>query len=206
MISSEMISSNVHRLMSVMLAAALALAATAAEPAQGKPYVDPNAYARYEAAMAPKPGDPMAVEWQKANEAAIRAATAPEALAAHVKDAAAAKALLAKVKGAYASDPMALTVAAAVTQFVVRPDDCGWLCSVGRFFAFWRTCPRTVWTEARLSCAEASGDVYVKMFCLDQLRWCGCAGQADAVRLLGEKAGDRAVNEFAALVARELAR
>ena len=200
---NPMNSSNVYRLASFGLAVVLALAATAAEPAK---YVDPNAYAGYGPAMAPKAGDPMAVEWQNANDAALKAATTPEALAAHVRDAESAKALLGKVKGAYATDPMTLTVAGAVTQFVAQPDDCGWLCSIGRFLAFWRTCPRTVWTRALLSCAKESPDVYVQMFCLDQLRWCGFPCQADAVRELGASAKDKSVKDFAAMVARELAK
>ena len=84
--------SNVYRLMSFGLAAVLAIAATAAEPAKEKKYVDPNEYASYGPGTASKAGDPSVAEWQKANEAAIKAATTPEALKAHLKDAAAAKA------------------------------------------------------------------------------------------------------------------
>ena len=197
--------SSIYRLMSFVLAASIALAA-GAEPEKAKKYVDPNPYAGYGPAMAARPGDPMAVEWQKENEVALKAATAPEALEAYVKDADAAKALLAKVKGAYATDPSVLTVAAAVSQFVMRPDDCGWLCSVGRFFAFWRTCPRTVWSEALISCAGDAKDVYVQMFCLDQLRWCGLPSQAEKVRAFADVATDKSVKDFAVWVARELAR
>ena len=198
--------SNIYRLMSFGLAAILALAATAVEPAKERKYVDPNEYASYGPGTASKPGDPSVAEWQKGNEAALKAATAPEVLETYVKDADAAKALLAKVKGAYASDPMALTVAAAVSQFVMRPDDCGWLCSVGRFIAFWRTCPRTVWTEALISCAGETKDTYVQMFCLDQLRWCGLPCQAEKVRALADAVPDKSVKDFAGWVARELAR
>ena len=190
----------------LLIAMMMAGACLAADEPAKKQYVDPNAYAGYGPAMAPKAGDPMAVEWQKDNEAALKAATSPEALKAYVNDAESAKALLAKVKGAYSSDPMTLTVAAAVTQFVMQPDDCGWLCSVGRFFAFWRTCPRTVWAEALLSCAQEAKDVYVQMFCLDQLRWCGLPCQADKVSAFGAAAGDKSVKDFAAMVARELAK
>ncbi len=189
-------------LIAVMMVAGACLAAD--EPAKAKKFVDPNAYAGYGAAMAPKQNDPMAVEWHNKNDAALKAATTPEALKAYVNDAESAKALLAKVKGAYYSDPMTLTVAAAVTQFVMQPDDCGWLCSVGRFFAFWRTCPRTVWTEALLSCPKESKDVYVQMFCLDQLRWCGTSSQAADIKAFGASARDKAVRDFAEMVAREL--
>lgn len=196
--------SNVYRLMSFGLAAVFALAATAAEPAKEKKYVDPNEYASYGPGTASKAGDPSVAEWQKANEAAIKAATAPEALKAHLQDAAAAKELLAKVKGAYASDPMALTVAAAVSQHVMKPDDCGFFCAIGRFLAFWQTDERTLWTAALLDTATESKDAYVQMFCLEQLRWCGLAKQAAAVRTFGEVAADKAVKDFAAWVAREL--
>ena len=197
---------NVYRLMSFGLVAVLALATTAAEPAKEKKYVDPNEYANYGPGTASKPGDPMVAEWQKANAEALKAATTPEALKAHLKDAAAAKALLGKVKGAYASDPMALTVAAAVSQHVMQPDDCGWLCAIGRTLAFWRTDERDVWTEALLDTATQSKDVYVQMFCLDQLRWCGLACQAEKVRALADVATDKSVKDFADWVARELAR
>ena len=202
----KMISSNVYRLMSFALAACLALAATAAEPAKEKKYVDPNAYASYGPGTASKPGDPSVAEWQKANEAAIKAATAPEALEAHVKDAAAAKALLGKVKGAYASDPMVLTVAAAVSQQVMKPDDCGFFCAIGRFLAFWQTDARTIWAGALLDTATQSKDAYVQMFCLEQLRWCGLPCQAEKIRALAGVAADKSVKDFADWVAREIAK
>ena len=78
-----------------------------------KRYVDPNPYAGYGSAMAQKAGDPMAVEWQNANDAAVAAATTPKALASHLWDAKDAEALLARVKGAYESDPLDLTVIGA---------------------------------------------------------------------------------------------
>ena len=190
----KMISSNVYRLMSFGLAAVLTLAATAA-PAKEKKYVDPNAYASYGPGTATKAGDPSAAEWQKANEAAIKAATTPEALKAHLKDAAAAKALLGKVKGAYASDPMALTVAAAVSQHVMKPCKC----------PKQATC-RALWSAALLDTAAQSKDVYVQMFCLEQLRWCGLPCQAEKVSALAEVAADKSVKDFADWVARELAR
>lgn len=175
----------------VMVAGACFASAQAKE----KKYVDPNAYAGYGPAMASKAGDPMAVEWQKKNEAAIKAATAPEALKAHLKDAAAAKALLGKVKGAYASDPIVLTVAAAVTQQVMTPCKCPKQAS-----------RRALWSEALLETATWSNDAYVQMFCLDQLRWCGLPGQAEKVTAFAGVASDKSVKDFAAWVARELAR
>ena len=190
----KMNSSNVYRLMSFVLAASIAVVA-AAKPAKEKKYVDPNAYASYGAAMAAKAGDPMAVEWHNKNEAAIKAATTSEALKAHVRDAAAAKALLGKVKGAYSSDPMALTVAAAVSQEVMRPCKC----------PKQATC-RALWSAALLETATQSKDAYVQMFCLDQLRWCGLPSQAEKVSAFAEVAADKSVKDFADWVARELAK
>ena len=187
--------SNVYRLMSFGLAAVLALAATAAEPAKEKKYVDPNEFASYGPGTATKVGDPSAAEWQKANEAAIKAATTPEALKAHVKDAAAAKALLGKVKGAYASDPMVLTVAAAVSQQVMKPCKCPKQATY-----------RALWTAALLDTATQSKDVYVQMFCLDQLRWCGLPCQAEKLSAFADVAADKSVKDFADWVARELAK
>ena len=192
-----MISSNVYRLMSFGLAAALALAATAAEPVKEKKYVDPNEYASYGPGTASKAGDPTVAEWQKENEAAIKAATTPEALKAHLKDAAAAKALLAKVRGAYASDPMALTVAAAVSQHVVCP--CAQKCPKNA------AC-RAIWSAALLDTATKSKDVYVQMFCLEQLRWCGLPCQAEKLSAFADVAADKSVKDFADWVARELAK
>ena len=178
--------------------------AAAAEPTKEKKYIDPNEYASYGPGTASKVGDPSAAEWQKANAAAIKAATEPDALKAHVKDAAAAKALLGKVKGAYASDPTVLTVAAAVTQHVMNLDDCGFFCAIGRFLAFWRTDERTIWSDALLDAATQSNDVYVQMFCLEQLRWCGLSSQAGKIRAFAESAADKSVKDFAGWVAREL--
>ena len=101
---------------------------------QKKKYVDPNAFADYGAAMASVAGNPMAVEWQKAAEAQLAAATTPKALAEYVWDAASAESLLAKVQGAYKTDPLTLAVIGAVSQYVMeavigRADGCQKRCS-----------------------------------------------------------------------------
>ena len=62
--------------------------------ADEKKYVDPNPFADYGAAMKSTPGNPMAVEWQNAQEAALVAATSDAALEACVATPAAAEALL----------------------------------------------------------------------------------------------------------------
>ena len=148
-------------------------------------YVDPNKYSGYGAAMARKPGDPMAVEWQAANGAKIAEATTPAALAAHLKDAASAAALLARVKEAYAGDPLDLTVIAAVSQYsmdasVGRPGGCQKVCKTPGA----APCPRKVWNLALIDAFRKSKDEYVQTFLLDQLRWCCCRACKDDVRNL----------------------
>lgn len=133
-----------------------------------------------------------AVHWQNANDAALKAATAPEALKAFVADAKAADALLAQVKPAYLTDPMVATQIAAVTQLVMKPG-----------------CPkaadaRELWVEALLRAAKNSDDAYRTVFFLDQLRWCASDDEADDVEAIGEDSDDRAVKQMTALVAREL--
>lgn len=135
---------------------------------------------------------PDAVHWQNANDAAIKAATAPEALAPFLASEEAADALLAQVKPAYLTDPMVATQIAAITQLVMKPG-----------------CPkaaaaRELWVEALLDAAEDSKDAYRTVFFLDQLRWCAGADEADDVEEIGEDSTDQAVKQMAALVAREL--
>ena len=140
-----------------------------------KRYVDPNPYAGYGPAMAQKAGDPMAVEWQNANDAAVAAATTPKALASHLWDAKDAEALLARVKGAYESDPLDLTVIGAVSQYVMeavigRADGCQKCCSTPGA----APCQRKIRNMALINAIKKSKDEYVQTFMLDQLRWCGC--------------------------------
>ena len=139
-------------------------------------YKDPNAYADYGAAMASKPGDPMAVEWQNANNAKLAEATTPKALAAYVWDQKDAEALLARVKSAYEADPMDLTIIGAVTQYVMealigRPNGCQKRCGTPGA----APCQRKIWNLALIAAFSKSKDEYVQTFMLDQLRWCACA-------------------------------
>ena len=55
------------------------------------------------------------------------------------------------------------------------------------------------------STAEESGDTYVKMACLDQLRWCGCDCPCvlKRIRAIGAQ-GDKSVKDFSEMVVREL--
>ncbi len=193
--------SNCCRLMSFVFSVAFVFAAVAAGDASKDSYVDPNPYASYGAAMASKARDPMAVEWQNRCDRAVKAATAPDVLASHVSSTCAALSLLKCVKGAYATDPLVLIVVASTTQYVMDPaaDRC-------RCGCFRCGDARKVWSEALLLRAGSTSDAYVAMLCLDQLRWCGFPSQVAAVRNIGEKSKDRAVRDFAAMVARELAK
>jgi hypothetical protein len=130
---------------------------------------------------------------------AIDEATSDEVIASFVKDAASAQALLAKVKGAYASDPLVLTQIATVSQWVMLPD--AW------YNIFWdglHASGRKVWVEQLLEKAATSSDNYIKVFCLDQLRWCAGEDDIDDILEIGAKSGDKAVKEFAETVARGL--
>ena len=140
------------------------------------------------------------VEWENTNDVALAEATAEDALAGFVADEASARALLAQVKGAYRSDPLVLCQVAAVSQWVMSPEPC-WLC-------FWKPSPaegRKVWVKALLVTAEETKDAYVKMACLDQLRWCGCDCPCvlKRIRAIGAR-GDKSVRDFSEMVVREL--
>lgn len=170
----------------------LALAATlsfAAGGGKAKQPADPNPYAGYGKAMAAVKGDPMAVEWQNQNKAALAEATSDAALAAVVRDAASAKALLDTVKPNYATCPLKACQMAAVTQFVMRPG---------------QTSARALWADALAAACQKAADDSVKMTYLDQLRWCGTEKQVAAIR---KGAGSsKAVRDFADMVIREIQR
>lgn len=159
--------SSVLRL-TAALAFAVCVAGCATEPKYGAftPKTTPQpstvAFADYGAAMAHQDGYQMAYEWQRANDAAVRAATTPETLKAFVASDAAADALLAKIGTSYDGDPIALTQIAAVTQLVMCPK-----------------CPksparRKVWVAALERRRAATDDGYVRTFCDQQLRFCAC--------------------------------
>ena len=138
---------------------------------------------------AAKPADaPAAEKWQAQNKAKLAEATKDEVLAAFVKDAAAASALLAEVKPGFQTCPVKAFQIAAVTQYVMLPGKSG----------------RALWAGQLLAFAEKAEQTDVKMFYIDQLRWCGLKAQAAKVRALGASAKEKAVAEFAAQVAEEL--
>ena len=131
---------------------------------------------------------PAAEKWQAQNKAKLADATKDEVLAAFVKDAASASALLAEVKPGFQTCPVKAFQIAAVTQYVMLPGKAG----------------RALWTEQLLAFAEKAEQPDVKMFYIDQLRWCGLKAQAEKVRELGKASGKKCVQEFAEQVATEL--
>ena len=138
---------------------------------------------------AAKPTDaPASEKWQAQNKAKLAEATKDEVLAAFVKDVASASALLAEVKPGFQTCPVKAFQIAAVTQYVMLPGKAG----------------RALWTEQLLAFAEKAEQPDVKMFYIDQLRWCGLTTQAEKVRELGKVSGKKCVQEFAEQVATEL--
>ncbi|MBO7684035.1 MAG: hypothetical protein J6T51_04855 [Kiritimatiellae bacterium] len=138
---------------------------------------------------AAKPTDaPAAEKWQAQNRAKLADATKDEALAAFVKDKASASALLSEVKPGFQTCPVKAFQIAAVTQYVMLPGKAG----------------RALWTEQLLAFAAKADAADVKMFYLDQLRWCGLKSQAGKVRGIARASKEKAVVEFAEQVATEL--
>ena len=154
-------------------------------------YKDPNPYFDYGPAMSSKKGDPMAVEWQAQNKAALAAATSDDALVCFVRDDASARALLAEVKPNYGTDPLKACQIAAVSQFVMRP---GWESA------------RRIWADALVKAFVTATDDTVRMAYLDQLRWCGTKKHAGAIQVIASTCRSSAVRDFANVVIRELGR
>ena len=105
-------------------------------------------------------GVPTGVEWQRKNDAALKAATSPAALAKFVESDASADALLAQIGPAYRGDPLVLTQIAGVTQLVMCP-----ACDKA-------TARRKVWIAALERARDGAKDGYVRTFCRQQLDIC----------------------------------
>lgn len=131
---------------------------------------------------------PTAVVWSKDNDAKLKAATSDDIVSTIAATEANSLTLLGKLKGAYATDPYVMVLVGAVSQ---------WVMANGRDAA------RRTWTDALLKTAETASDDYVKMTCLDQLRWCGDGTSVARIRTIGAKGGP-SVRDFAAMVEREL--
>ena len=138
---------------------------------------------------AAKPTDaPASEKWQAQNRAKLAEATKDEVLAAFVKDEASASTLLSEVKPGFQTCPIKAFQIAAVTQYVMLPGKTG----------------RALWAGQLLAFAEKSEQPDVKMFYIDQLRWCGLKAQAEKVRDIAKASKEKAVVEFAEQVATEL--
>ena len=105
-------------------------------------------------------GVPTGVEWQRTNDAALKAATTPAALSKFVESDAAADALLAQIGPAYKGDPLVLTQIAGVTQLVMCPK-----CDKA-------PARRKVWVAALERARDGTKDDYVRTFCRQQLDIC----------------------------------
>lgn len=164
-----------------------------------KGYRDPNPYGTYKPAMVSTPEQPLSYNWSLANDATLKKATCCKALAAVVADDDSAEALLEKVQGAYKTDALVASQIAAVTQWVMQPDS--W------YNFLWdgpRAAGRKVWTEELIDRAEDADDVYVKLFCLEQLRFCAYPCQADDILEIGVESKNANVRDFAEMIVRGL--
>ena len=178
----------------------LAFVAVTAAAAFSAPETDPNPYADYEAAMTSPADNPFAAVWQNDNKAYLAYHLSDAEVSRFAADEASARGLLAAVKDNWETDALKAEQIAAVSQWVMTSEP--------PWYDFWSPSPaagRKIWTAALLETARTTKTTYVKMFCLDQLRWCGygCPGFVGRVREIGNGA-DRSVVEFAACVAREL--
>lgn len=131
---------------------------------------------------------PTAVAWSITNNTSLAAATSELVIAGFPRSETSAQELLGKLKGAYQTDPYVMTQVGAVSQWVMRPG---------------LDKDRKTWTQALLKTAENTSDTYMKMTCLDQLRWCGSEDDVARIRAIGEK-GDKSVTDFSEMVVREL--
>ena len=105
-------------------------------------------------------GVPTGVEWQRVNDAELKAATTPAALAKFVESDVAADALLAQIGLAYKGDPLVLTQIGCVTQLVMCP-----ACDKA-------PARRKLWVAALERARANATDDYVKTFCRQQLDLC----------------------------------
>ncbi len=138
---------------------------------------------------AKKADAPSSEKWQQDNRAKLEELTKTCVLAAFVKDEASAAALLSEVKPDYKTCPEKAFQIAAVTQYVMTKEGAA---------------GRKLWAGQLLAFAERADKPDVKMYFMDQLRWCGCKCQAEKVRALGVAASCKCVKDFAVMVASEL--
>ena len=134
---------------------------------------------------------PKSEEWQAANRAALDKETSAAACAEVLASAKSADVLLGAVKTGYKTCPMAAEKIAAVTQYVMTPAGAA---------------KRDLWADALFAHAQLAKESDVACWYLDQLRWCGRADQAEAVRSWGASHKcKKCVGAFSVMVADELA-
>lgn len=177
---------------------ALIAAAAAVVFADAAPAKDPVApFDDYGAAMASDKARPMAVEWQNANDAELAKLDADWADDFLAGGRTAVDGLLAEVKPGYATDAAKATQIAVLSQRVMVVFPQPWW----KFWASEAHPSRKLWASRLLAFATDSASVDVKLFFLDQLRWCGYPGQASDVLAIK---GPKELTDFAEMVAAEL--
>ncbi len=181
------------RKMLMAVVSAFVMVAFAAEPAKGPA----TPFDEYEKAMASSAKHPKAVEWQAANSAELAKLDDAWADGFLAGGRPAIDALLAEVKPGYATDAMKATQIAVLTQRTMARLPCPWW----KFWADGDHPARAMWASRLLAFAAESNSTDVKLFFLDQLRWCGYPTQAKDIRAIK---GDAAVSGFAEMVAAEL--
>lgn len=180
-------------LFAIVVAAGAFLYAKDEAPTGQEDLKDPVApFNDYGPAMVSDAQQPFAVVWHNEHAAVLDKAVSDETLAGFVKDDKSAAALLSMVRWAYDTDALVSIQIAAVSQWVMMPK---------------REEARKVWVNALMDRIEGTKDSYVKEFCLDQLRWCGCSCPKLVARIkaVEETSQDKAVKDLAGIVLREIA-
>lgn len=161
-------------------------------------YKDPNEYGDYNLAMASNPDFLKAVEWQNTNNTCILKIDNAWCAEQFAKGEANLEKLLGQVEGAYNSDAMVLTKIAALTQYAMVCKAPWWTFGIGR------SDERLLWTKLLLAKAALSKDNYVKMFMIDQLRWCAFSNQAKDLENIAKASSDVGVKSIACMAIREI--
>lgn len=134
---------------------------------------------------------PLGTKWHLDNLDELKRATSDKAIADILSSREKTDELLSNVKGAYLTDPMKAHVISAVTRHVMLPSNAS---------------KRKMWADALLSASSSAKDDYVAMFCLDQIRWCGCECNVKAVEEIMAKTKSKMLRSFCQRVVRELKR
>ena len=133
---------------------------------------------------------PTSQAWQADNRAKLEAETSAAACAEVLSSKDKADKLLGAVKTGYQTCPMAAEKIAAVTQYVMTPAGAP---------------RRDLWADALFAHAQTAKESDVACWYLDQLRWCGRADQAEAIRSWGASHKcKKCVGAFSVMVADEL--